>query len=128
MTTSLRTPTKTTRGLGSAKEGAGHFIQQRVSAIALAILVPWFLIALMSSVDAGYADARAFVAHPVNAVLLILAVTAAFYHMRLGVQVVIEDYIAAHGSRTALLILNLFAALLLWVAAVFAILKIALGA
>jgi succinate dehydrogenase / fumarate reductase membrane anchor subunit len=126
MTTSLQTPRKTAAGLGSAKKGTGHFIQQRVTAIALVALVLWFLFALVGALDAGYAGAQSFIANPVNAVLLVLLVTAAFHHMQLGLQVVIEDYIEAHGTRAALLMLNVFFAAALWVVAVFSILTIAL--
>jgi succinate dehydrogenase / fumarate reductase membrane anchor subunit len=124
--TRLQTPRKTAAGLGSAKGGTGHFIQQRVTAIALVALVIWFLIALVGALDAGYASARDFIANPVNAVLLVLLVTASFHHMRLGLQDVIEDYAEGHGLRAALLMLNVFAAAALWVVAVLSILRIAL--
>lgn len=105
------TPTARARGLGSAKEGVGHYIQQRVSAIALIFLVPWFVYAVIEAAGAGYAGARQFVAQPWNAILLIVVFGAAFYHMRIGMQVVIEDYIHKGGTRTTLLILNTFAAI-----------------
>lgn len=122
------TPTKSARGLGSAKAGTGHHIRQRVSAIALIFLVPWFLFSVMQAVQGGYSGATAWVGNPLNAALLILTAGAAFYHMRLGMQVVIEDYIARHSTRTALLILNTFAAIALSVAVVLAVLKIWIGA
>jgi succinate dehydrogenase / fumarate reductase membrane anchor subunit len=122
----METPRKTAQGLGSAKSGTAHFIAQRVTAVALVPLVAWFLIALVTAFQGGYAGARDFVADPVNAVLLVLLISAAFHHMQLGLQVVIEDYIERHGTRAALLILNVFAAVALWVAAVVSILKIAL--
>jgi succinate dehydrogenase / fumarate reductase, membrane anchor subunit len=87
--TSLRTPLGRVRGLGAAKEGTGHFISQRVSALALMFLLPWFMIAVALSFKGGYEAARAFVGNPINSVLLVLFVAAAFYHMRLGLQVVI---------------------------------------
>lgn len=127
MTSSLRTPRKDAVGLGSAKSGTGHFIQQRVTAIALVGLVGWFLVALVTALHSGYASARAFVSEPVTAVLLLLLVTAAFHHMRLGMQVVIEDYVQGHGARAALLILNALFAIALWFAAAFAILSVALS-
>jgi succinate dehydrogenase / fumarate reductase membrane anchor subunit len=122
----LRTPRKAAAGLGSAKSGTGHMIQQRVTAIALAGLVPWFMIAAALQVEHGYASARAFVAQPITAGLLLLLVTAAVLHMRLGLQVVIEDYIAKHATRAVLLILNTFAAAVIWVAAAMSILSVAL--
>lgn len=128
MAMTMRTPRKTARGLGSAKEGVNHFIAQRVSALALAILVPWFLLALITAYADGYDAARSFVASPVTAVLLIFLLSAAFYHMRLGMQTVIEDYVSGHGTRAAFLILNAFFAVGMWAVGVFAVLKIALGA
>jgi succinate dehydrogenase / fumarate reductase membrane anchor subunit len=124
MTARMQTPRKIAVGLGSAKGGTVHFIAQRVTAVALVPLTVWFAIALVTTVQAGYDSARAFVADPVNAVLLILLATAAVHHMQLGLQVVIEDYVERHGARAALLILNVFAAAALWVTAVVSILMV----
>jgi len=120
----FKTPTAQARGLGSAKEGVGHYIKQRVSAIALIVLIPWFLFSVMNAADAGYEGARAWVAKPWNAILLILTFGAAFFHMRLGMQTVIEDYIAKHGTRQALLILNTFAAIGLFAVTALTVLQI----
>lgn len=125
MSESIRTPLGKVRGLGSAKHGAGHFIAQRVSAIALLFLVPWFLISLIGAVRGGYDGATDFIANPVNAVLILLGVGASLYHMRIGMQVVVEDYIGKTGTRAVLLILNTFVAVVLFAAAAFAVLKIA---
>ncbi|MGF1461650.1 MAG: succinate dehydrogenase, hydrophobic membrane anchor protein [Maricaulaceae bacterium] len=126
-TSDLRTPLSRARGLGSAKHGTEHFIKQRVSAIALAILVPWFLISLIGAMEGGYLGAIAWIGAPVNAVLLVLLLTAAFFHMRLGLQVVVEDYISSHVGRAAALIANTFFAAALWVASVLAVVKISIG-
>lgn len=116
------------RGLGSAKSGTEHFIHQRVSAIALVFLVPWFIFSIMHATKAGYASAEAWVAKPWNAILLILLFGAALYHMRLGLQTVIEDYIGKSGTRQALLILNTFAVFALMAAAILSVLKIWISA
>ena len=108
---SFHTPTKAARGLGSAKAGTGHHIRQRVSAVALVFLVPWFLYAVITATQAGYDGARDFIAKPWNAIALVLVFGAAFYHMRLGMQVIVEDYIHKTGMKTALLIANTFAAI-----------------
>lgn len=126
--TNKTTPLGSVRGLGSAKSGTEHFIHQRVTAIALAVLVPWFIYSIILATKAGYAGASEFVAKPWNAILLILTFSAALYHMRLGLQTVIEDYIGKSGMRQALLILNTFAALALFVATVFSVLKIWISA
>lgn len=124
---SIRTPLGKVRGLGSAKHGVGHFITQRVSAVGLVVLVPWFLITLIGAVRGGYDGALAYLSDPFNAVLVLLAVGAALYHMRLGMQVVIEDYIAKHGTKAVLLILNTFICVVLFAAAAYSVLKIAIS-
>ena len=124
---SIRTPLGRVRGLGSARHGVGHFITQRVSAIALVMLVPWFLITLIGAVRGGYEGALAYLSDPLNAVVVILAVSAALYHMRLGMQVVIEDYIAKPGLRISLLVLNTFVCIALFATAAYAVLKIAIS-
>jgi succinate dehydrogenase / fumarate reductase membrane anchor subunit len=122
---SIRTPLGKVRGLGAAKEGAHHFIVQRVSAIALIFLVPWLLISLLAAVRGGYEGAVDFIANPLNAILILLAVGVALYHMRLGMQVVIEDYIAKTGTKLFLLILNTFISVGLFAVAAFSVLAIA---
>jgi len=124
---SIRTPLGKVRGLGSAKHGAAHFVAQRVSAIALLFLVPWFMISLIGAVRGGYDGALAFIADPVNAVLILLAIGAALYHMRLGMPVVIEDYIGKKSTKAVLLILNTFICIVLFAAAAYAVLKIAIA-
>lgn len=121
------TPTKVTRGLGASKTGTRHHIRQRVSALALIVLVPWFLFSIMKAALTGHDAALAWVASPLNAILLVLTAGAAFYHMRLGMQVVIEDYIEKPGTRAALLILNTFFTAILFVAVVMSVLRIWTG-
>jgi succinate dehydrogenase / fumarate reductase, membrane anchor subunit len=125
--TSLRTPLGRVRGLGAAKEGTGHFMAQRMSALALMFLLPWFMIAAALSFKGGHEAARAFVAHPINSVLLVLFVAAAFYHMRLGLQVVIEDYLTKPVGKTLALLANSFFTVVLTVVAVWAILRVSFG-
>ena len=125
MKESIRTPLGKVRGLGAAKEGAHHFIVQRVSAIALLFLIPWFLVGVLFAVRGGYQGAVDFIANPLNAVLALMTVGSALYHMQIGMQVVIEDYIAKTGTRLFLLLLNTFFALTLFAAAAFSILEIA---
>jgi len=121
------TPTKITRGLGASKTGTSAHIRQRVSALALIVLVPWFLFSVMKAALGGYSDALAWAGSPLNATLLILTAGAAFYHMRLGMQVVIEDYIGKPGTRAALQILNTFFAAALFVVVAMAVLRIWTG-
>ena len=105
----LRDPLARARGLGSAKHGTQHFILQRVSAVILALLTPWLLWLLITLIPADYATVRSTLAHPVNAVLLLSFLLALFWHSRLGLQVVIEDYVHHHGLGTIAQVLVLFA-------------------
>lgn len=122
--TDFRTPAKTARGLGSAKSGTGHYISQRVTAIALIFFVPWFLFSVIHAAKAGYAGSLEWVGNPLNAILLVVGLGAAFYHMRLGMQVVIEDYIGKTSMRHFLLLLNTFASFAAFAAAALMVLKI----
>ena len=128
MSTNFETPTAAARGLGSAKSGTGHHIRQRVSAIALIFLVPWFLYGVIAASQTGYAGALDWLSQPWNAILMILTLGAAFYHMRLGMQVVIEDYIAKTGMKQTLLILNTFVCIGLFAATALSVLKIWISA
>jgi succinate dehydrogenase / fumarate reductase membrane anchor subunit len=122
---SLRNPLARVRGLGSAKEGTGHFIAQRTTAVALLPLLTWFVWSALG-LD-GYADARSFVAQPFNAVLLAALVVCVFQHAHLGVQVVIEDYIHVRWLEIALQIAVKFIAFLAAVVSLLAIVRIVLG-
>ncbi len=123
-----RTPLGSVRGLGAAKGGTAHFIQQRVTALALVFLVPWFLYSIIHACQAGYDGAVNWIGQPLNAGLLILTIGAAFHHMRLGLQTVVEDYFSGSGIRLTLLILNTFFVIALAAAAIMSILKIWLTA
>jgi succinate dehydrogenase / fumarate reductase membrane anchor subunit len=125
MSESIRTPLGKVRGLGAAKEGVHHFIAQRVTAIALLFLLPWFLVSLFNAVLGGYDGATDFIADPVNAILILLMVGGALYHMRLGMQEVVEDYVARPFTKMLLLMLNSFLSIVLFAAAAFAVLTIA---
>tara|TARA_R110002072_G_scaffold282691_1_gene445689 strand:- start:245 stop:622 length:378 start_codon:yes stop_codon:yes gene_type:complete len=122
----FRTPAKRINPLGAAKAGTGHFIAQRVSAIALALILPIFVVTLaLSGAPDGYM-ARAYFGSPFGAIVSLLTLTAALYHMRLGLQVIVEDYIHDHGAKTFLLVVNTLLTAGLWLAAAYAILTLAL--
>ena len=125
---SLRSPLGKVLGLGAAKEGAHHWWVQRVSAVGLLLLAPWFLISLLGIGDLSYANVVNFVAAPFNTVLLSLFVLTLCYHAQLGVQVVIEDYIAAKGAKIVVLLLVNFVLLLLGLLGVLSVLRIAFTA
>ena len=92
---SVQHPLARAKGLGSAKDGTGHWWAQRVSSIALALLTPWFVIFVVGLLGADADTARAAVARPLSATLLATFVLATFWHTQQGLQVVIEDYV--HG-------------------------------
>lgn len=125
---SLRTPLGNVLGLGSAKDGTGHFWGQRLSGMGLFILGLWFVCSILTMPGFAHSDAIAFIGAPLNAVLLLLLVVTMAYHSNLGVQVVIEDYIHGHGLKLTTLILSRFAHTFFAVAAVYAIIKIGLSA
>lgn len=114
------------RGLGSAKEGAGHWWLQRVTAFVNIILVTWFLVSLVRLPSLDYGIVTTWMRNPMVAVPLCLIVLNTFWHFRLGLQVVIEDYQHDHTRIVFLGLLNIFtfgAGGL----ALFAILKVALS-
>ena len=123
----LRSPLHKVLGLGAAKEGAGHWWSQRVSAVALLLLAPWFLLSLINLGNLGYASLVSWIASPLHSVLLSLFVVAVSYHSQLGLQVVIEDYVAHKGLRVAVMLVINSALLLLAIIAVFSILRIAVS-
>lgn len=124
----LRTPLKSARGLGSAKDGTHHFVVQRVTAIALIFLCLYVIGLIVSWIGGDYASVRASVAHPCNAVLLSAFVVAMFWHAKLGMQTIIEDYVHAPGLAIASQIVVVFVCALAALASVLAIIRIALGA
>lgn len=125
--TGLVTPLRRARGLGSAKHGVGHFIGQRVSAVALLLLSPWALWTGAHLAGRDYGAVRGWFGSPVNASLLILVVLAGLYHGQLGMRVIIEDYVERPLTRTLLLIANAFVAALAATIATVSILGVMFG-
>lgn len=120
------TPLRRAIGLGSSKSGAEHWWLQRVTAVALIPLLVWFLAALVAHAGSGHAELVAWLARPVTAVLMILLLVAAFQHLRLGLQVITEDYVHADRLKFALVASIHGICLALMAAGVFAVLLIAL--
>lgn len=124
----FKTPLAKVRGLGSAKEGVSHWWLQRLTAVALVPLVFWLVFSLVSLAPADQLVVQAWLAQPFNAVLMIVLMVALLWHGQLGLQVVVEDYIANRSVEVVLQVLIKFAAIILAVASVLSVLKIALGA
>jgi succinate dehydrogenase / fumarate reductase membrane anchor subunit len=122
----LQTPLKRARGLGSAKSGVHHWIVQRVTAVALIPLCLWLVYLVLTVMHSDYAQARALVHAPMNALLLIAFVLAVFWHTQLGLQVVIEDYVHTRWLEVTAQLAVKFVCVLGAVACVLAIVKIVL--
>ncbi len=124
---SLRHPLARVHGLGSAKEGVAHWWAQRLTAIALVPLSVWFIVWLFGLIGGDQATARAAIAEPLNALLLIVFVAALFWHAQLGLQVVVEDYVHTRWLEIVLLVSIKFLALLGALAGILAVARIALA-
>ena len=125
---SLRSPIGRVLGLGAANHGVGHWWSQRVTSVALVILGLWFVSALLRLGAFDFVSVTAWIAKPINAVLLVLLVATAVYHSQLGVQVVVEDYVAHKGAKIVTMLALNFLHVALAALGIFAILKIAFGA
>ena len=124
---SYRTPLSQARGLGSAKHGVGHWISERVAAIALVPLVLWAVYSGLRLGQMDYYGAVTWISNPLNATLTILLIAISFMHMQSGMRVIIEDYVYSHFNKAACLLINLFVSGLLGALAVMSILSVALG-
>lgn len=91
------------RGLGPAHHGAHHWLVQRFTAIGNVVLMSWLLVSLVMLGDYGYTNVSKWLAHPLNATAMILLVISLFWHARLGLQVLLEDYIHDAGSKFGLI-------------------------
>jgi succinate dehydrogenase / fumarate reductase membrane anchor subunit len=123
----MRSPLGRAIGLGSAKEGVEHWWAQRVTALALIFLALWFVAALIAHLGADRAAVLQWLRAPLPAIGILLLLIAGFYHMALGVQVVIEDYIHKEGVKIAALVANRLICAALAIAGIYAVLRIALG-
>ena len=124
---SLRTPIARARGLGPGHEGVGHWKLQRLTAIANVPLVLWFIVSAVTLSGATYGEVVGWLASPVTATLMVLLVISVFYHARLGLQVIVDDYVHQPGAKMAAsigLTLGIFG---LAVACLVAILRVSLG-
>lgn len=108
MSTDMRTSRAKVRGLGSAKSGTGHFISQRISAIGLVFLTPFFMVPFVIALGQPWGEVVSIYKSPMNAIVAALFLLAVFHHLKLGLQTVIEDYVHAPAWRTgSLLAVNL---------------------
>jgi succinate dehydrogenase / fumarate reductase, membrane anchor subunit len=125
---SLRSPLGRVLGLGSAKGGSGHWYSQRITAVALVVLGLWFVASLaMLGPGASHAAVVQWLGTPFSAAMAILLVLVSAYHGLLGLQVVVEDYVADKGTRVVVLIAIKFALVVAALIGVLAVLRLAFG-
>jgi succinate dehydrogenase membrane anchor subunit len=122
----IRTPLSRVRGLGAAHSGTEHFWRQRVTAVSNLVLILALLAVLVATYGRDYVSALAVVGHPAVAVVLILLAISVGLHMRLGMMVIIEDYVHGEGAKLAAVLINTFFSFAVAAVAIFAILRISL--
>ena len=123
----MRTPLGKVRGLGSAKEGTEHFWRQRVTAVANVFLISFFIVLVISLQGSSHAELIAALKSPLLSILLLLVILSGIYHMKLGMQVIIEDYVHGDGMKFIALMANIFFCAAVGLGSVFAVIKIAFG-
>jgi succinate dehydrogenase / fumarate reductase membrane anchor subunit len=125
--TEHRTPLARVRGLGSAKTGTAHFWHQRLTAVANVPLTIAFVLIVVALLGRNHAAAQQILASPLVAIVMLLFIGSVTYHMRIGMQVIIEDYVHEETAKLALIMLNTFFAIAVALASVYAIFKLSFG-
>jgi succinate dehydrogenase / fumarate reductase membrane anchor subunit len=124
---SLETPLHRAQGLGPSHSGVGHFWRQRITAVALIPLTVWFAISALGLAGTSIVSSLIFLSNPLNAVLMGAFILISLYHMTLGIQEVILDYVPQQGFKFFLMLVNYGFALAIAAACVFSLLRIAVG-
>ena len=123
----LRTPLARVRGLGSAKSGTEHFWRQRVTAVANVPLTIAFVVIVVSLLGRNHAAVVQILGSPLVAMIMLLFIGSVTYHMRIGMQVIIEDYVHDEVPKLAAILGVKFAAVVLAGIGIFSVLRIAFG-
>ena len=123
----METPLARVRGLGSAREGGHHWWTERMTSVATLALFIWLLVSLLRLPAVDYRTVNEWLEQPLAAVPMLLLIVSTFWHLKLGMQVVIEDYVHEEGWKFLSILLLNFAAVIGAAFALFAVLKIALG-
>ena len=120
----MSTPLAHVRGLGAARSGTGHFWRQRLTAVANVPLVIAFVFIVVGLLGRNHAAVVQILGSPLIAILLLLFILSVCNHMRIGMQVIIEDYVHDETAKLALLMANTFFAVAVGLASAFAILML----
>ena len=123
----MRTPLAKIQHLGSAKSGTRDHSRQRLTALAIAPLAIFFLVSVVALAGADYETARRYLGHPLVSILLLALIGAVVVHMRIGMQIVIEDYVHGEGLKHFTLVANTFFSYAVGLACIYAALKIGFG-
>ncbi|MBX6426859.1 MAG: succinate dehydrogenase, hydrophobic membrane anchor protein [Variibacter sp.] len=123
----MRTPLQRVRGLGSARSGTRHFWRQRLTAVAGIPLTVAFIFVVLALMGRNHAAAVQILGSPIVAVVMLLFVLNMTYHMWLGMQVIVEDYVHNEFRKVALLMANSFFCIVVGIACAYALLKLSFG-
>ncbi|HEY0163886.1 MAG TPA: succinate dehydrogenase, hydrophobic membrane anchor protein [Sphingomicrobium sp.] len=121
----METPISRVRGLGSARSGAHHWWLERLTSVATLLLVVWLLVSLLTLPDLAYGTMVEWLGSPLGAVPMLLLIVSTFWHAKLGLQVVVEDYVDDEGLKLFTITLVNFFIVALGATAFFSVLKIA---
>jgi succinate dehydrogenase / fumarate reductase membrane anchor subunit len=122
---SMETPLGRVRGLGASGEGAHHWWQERLTSIAVFLLSVWLIVSLLRLPALDHRTVTEWLAEPLAAVPMLLLIFVTFWHSKLGLQVVVEDYVHEEGDKLFWIVLINFLAVLGGALAMFSVLKIA---
>ena len=123
--TSMQTPLHKVQGMGASHSGTGHFWHERLTSVALIPLTLWFAYAMLGLANASEVAAISFLAKPLNVILMGAFLLITLYHIKLGLQVIIDDYVHTPGAKMFLLLVVRFLVIATGSTAGFALLRIA---